>query len=325
MAIIKIEYWNTCDFADILYQTDWKQRLYIDTEISRPEYPIEIETNKDGEGNDIPEFQRWQKRYKFKLVMPEFLTDALTLATLHDNIYITDKFGESAKVIVGSFLVSVNWVKDCYAECEIQFDVDYFVKSTCCNNLILADCYATTVDPVIDIISDADIIFTDPLKVGVQDGDRYIVTNSELTGNVGQIYFYSYKKRGEWVNSEAPAETLVLNLTYGEYYYFDGVSWQLWLKPTDVSCADGVITIKGFSLPNTFVKLYYKCATDDDFVLFAQILKASEFASDGFVLNLQQAGIDPCTCTKITYYLESYSHGCKYGTTKKVVAFTCGC
>ena len=61
MAIIKIEYWNTCDFADILYQTNWKQRLYIDTEISRPEYPIEIETNKDGEGNDIPEFQRWQK------------------------------------------------------------------------------------------------------------------------------------------------------------------------------------------------------------------------------------------------------------------------
>ena len=57
------------------------------------------------------------------------------------------------------------------------------------------------------------LFFTNPLKVGVQDGDRYIVTNSELTGNVGQIYFYAYK-RGEWVNSEAPAETLVLNLIW---------------------------------------------------------------------------------------------------------------
>lgn len=321
MAIIKIEYWNTCDFADILYQTNWKQRLYIDTEISRPEYPVEIETNKDGEGNDIPEFQRWQKRYKFKLVMPEFLTDALTLATLHDNIFITDKFGESAKVIVGSFLVSVNWIKDCYAECEIQFDVDYFIKGTCCDNIELGECYDATVDPIIDIITDADIIYTNPLEVGVQDGDRYIVTNSELTGNVGQIYYYSYEL-GEWVNSEVPAETLVLNLTDSEYYYFDGEEWHLWLESTNVSCRDGIITIKGFSLPNTFVKLYYKCVVGD-FILFEQILTASEFAGDGFVLNLEQ--LELCDCPIVTYYLESYSHGCKYATTYEKMTLTCEC
>jgi len=329
MAIIKIEFWNSCDFAGILYQTDWKQRLWVDTEISRPEYPIEIDTNKDTEGNEIPEFQRWQKRYKFKIAVTEPLADALTLATLCDNIYITDKYGDIAKVMPGSWQVKINWKNDCIAEAEIQFDVDYVSKTNCCKNYDIS-CFTDNVEPVIQVITDSDPIYLDPVNQGIENGDRYIVTNSHYLG--GQIYYYSYEL-GEWVSTNSPAGSIALNLDDGCNYYYDGENW--YKAPSirhaicekQVNNLTGTYIIKGFSYPNTFVKLYYKCFEDTEYKEWGEILTDSEFFNNGFSISMEDMGIDPCECTLINFYISSYSHGCNYGQEERdaILAESCGC
>ena len=96
--MIKIEYWNSYDIADVRYEDGYKNRLWLDVDVKKPLYPIDRESYENGAGEEMNVFIRWSKQYSFEIYCLEPLVDALTLITLHDNVWITFDNGYSSKV-----------------------------------------------------------------------------------------------------------------------------------------------------------------------------------------------------------------------------------
>ncbi len=60
-AYLKIEYWNSVDYGYVLYQDGFKNRIYLDVELERPDYNVTIESDVNGDNQEIPKFRKWEK------------------------------------------------------------------------------------------------------------------------------------------------------------------------------------------------------------------------------------------------------------------------
>lgn len=90
--MIKIEYWHNEDFihpkGHIRYKYPFRNRVYIKSDIAKPEYPYEEKVIKR-EGFVFPIQQISYKLYKFEFLGPEYLFDAIRVIRMHDNIEIS--------------------------------------------------------------------------------------------------------------------------------------------------------------------------------------------------------------------------------------------
>ncbi len=127
----KIEWWDrqnaVFDAGIIVYErTGYKNRLYMDTEICRPEYQFD-EEGEDRDGYFFPEKQISEKTYRFTLLLPEFLCDVMRLARLSDYVEITDRYGRVYRC--DTFLMTVDWSGNAdVATVECEFETDTVVK-----------------------------------------------------------------------------------------------------------------------------------------------------------------------------------------------------
>jgi len=128
---ILLEYSNSHDFGDIAYHNSFINRVYLDADVSKPEYELLEEGIEDADGEFDPTFQKWAKKYSIVFYAQEFLVDALTLMTLHDQVYITLQNGESSQVL--DVDVSYKWDADieCWAEVTISFVTTYVIRKNC--------------------------------------------------------------------------------------------------------------------------------------------------------------------------------------------------
>lgn len=146
---LKLEYWDTDNIAykdgHIDYSDDFKNFLYIDTKIGKPEYPFEEEV-QERDGYLFVEKQISEKRYKFNFLATEALCDALRVVRMHDyiNIYL-----DGATYEVDSIVIEPKWQKQGnIAVVEVEFDCDTAVKKVG-KGMILPD-----PDPVVcDVVS----------------------------------------------------------------------------------------------------------------------------------------------------------------------------
>lgn len=133
---IKLEWWNSCNLGNILYTTGFKNKLFLDTEIGEPEYLNVEDGHDDGNGVFVKEFESLVKNYKFKVVVPEDIVDALQAMRLHDNINITFTNGLYSSS-VRNVKVNTTWMEDenqCLAIVEVLFEQnDQLIKSSCCD------------------------------------------------------------------------------------------------------------------------------------------------------------------------------------------------
>jgi len=150
---IIIEYSNSADFGNILYQNDFANKLYLDADVSKPEYELLEDGIENGDGEFIPTFQKWAKKYSIEFYAQEFLVDALTLMALHDQINVTLKNGESSNVT--DIEIAYKWDSniECWAEVTIKFSTSYITRTKCQENMV-----DWGTDPVfsVDDIYDAD-------------------------------------------------------------------------------------------------------------------------------------------------------------------------
>lgn len=138
MAIttIKLQWSNTCDLGSIYYNGSGFQNIvYFETEIGEPEYEYEVEEDYNSAGVLISTFQRLNKIYKFKVVVPEYVVDALMAMELHDTITLTIlNTGYTSNIT--NVKVDANWediTNECMATCTISFQQgDHIVKTACC-------------------------------------------------------------------------------------------------------------------------------------------------------------------------------------------------
>lgn len=128
---LKIEWWDVenlvFDSGIIVYQNiGFKNRVYLNTELGKPEYTFEEEgSNRDG--FFFPEKQVSEKTYKFNFLSSEYLLDAIRFIRMSDYKIITDKYGRVYSA--DTFLITPKWeTQGDLASVESEFQTNTAVK-----------------------------------------------------------------------------------------------------------------------------------------------------------------------------------------------------
>lgn len=127
---IRIEWYDTADLVydngRIVYELPaFKNRLYICSEIGKPEYVFE-EEGENRDGYFFPEKQISEKTYKFTFLAPEFLCDVMRIIRMSDKAFIRSK-GQIFET--DTFLMTPKWqTQGDIASVEIEFQCATVVK-----------------------------------------------------------------------------------------------------------------------------------------------------------------------------------------------------
>lgn len=131
--LMKIEWWDLenmiFDSGIIVYNNPlFKNKLFLCAEIGKPEYTFE----EDGENRDGYYFyskQLSEKTYKFTILAPEYLCDAIRLIRMSDYIQITDRYNQVYNC--DTFLITPEWQGNGnLASVDVEFETATVVKKT---------------------------------------------------------------------------------------------------------------------------------------------------------------------------------------------------
>lgn len=128
---LKVEWWDVEDFVTdagtILYHNDYKNFLYLQAEVAKPEYIFE-EEGEDRDGYFFPIKQISEKRYKFNFLASEYLCDVMRLIRLSDYVRITNN---GVTYWADSFLITPEWER----EGDVASVAAQFETNTVCKKL----------------------------------------------------------------------------------------------------------------------------------------------------------------------------------------------
>lgn len=130
-AYLKIEWYDIENFVfdagQIVYQNpEFRNVLYLCTELGKPEYPFEEEGEKR-DGYFFPEKQISEKTYRAMCLAPEYLCDVMRFIRMADYVIVTDKYGRSYDC--DTFLITPKWqTQGDLASVEIEFETATVVK-----------------------------------------------------------------------------------------------------------------------------------------------------------------------------------------------------
>jgi hypothetical protein len=135
--MILIEYYNTYDILGIHYEGSYKNKLWLDVVVKKPNYVIEREATENSLGESVTTFLKWSKQYSFDIYCLEPLADALTTITMHDNVWITFENGYQAQA--KEFLADVEWTD---IENVAKITVTFITQSHTVSGQLAAGCIA---------------------------------------------------------------------------------------------------------------------------------------------------------------------------------------
>lgn len=132
--MITLEFWNTCDLNDILYQMGFRQkRFYQNTVLSEPKHEYEEDGVKNGDKEFFPLHQTLRKRYHFDVVVPEYELDALTMLPMHEKVRLTDELG-NVSFIKDIEVTPEEW-RGRWCRVRIWFSTHSYSKTPKCRNM----------------------------------------------------------------------------------------------------------------------------------------------------------------------------------------------
>jgi hypothetical protein len=300
-----IEFWNSCDLGNYLYQAHFKQRFYFEQTVGLPEYLKEEEGTTDGKKRFIPSFQKIKKIYQIDFgLVPEYMVDALQVMQLHDTkwIYLTD--GGSGEM--QDIELTVEWERlGCYAQVKMKFSTEFINKTACCSDRSL--CLALDGDCIGVEVYYGNAKINDPEGQGVTNGSRYLFwnTNPAIGKYTGSVYTYinpAWVEKTEW-NVEG---SLIEDIPDDQKLYYDGVYW--WQVPLvnsyDASTDD--LVLYGFCIPDTLTHIIINV---DGVITTSDVYLSNVFNSDGITfINALHGGYSHVDIT-----IHCYTHSCDYG------------
>lgn len=127
---LKIEWWDVEDFVmdagTIVYtEPQFKNVLYLDSDLAKPEYPFE-EEGETRDGYFFPIKQISEKHYRFKFFASEYLLDVMRFIRMADYAQIT-YHGQNYKL--DTFLITPEWEDNGdVASVEAEFDTATVAK-----------------------------------------------------------------------------------------------------------------------------------------------------------------------------------------------------
>ena len=126
---LKIEYSDNAAIqytgGHIDYSDQYRNFLYVQSEIGKPDYNFEEEAQKR-DGYTFIEKQISEKKYKFEFLAPEFLCDALRIVRMHDFIKI---YYQGKTYDVENIIFEPKWKEQGdLAIMEVEFECDTIIK-----------------------------------------------------------------------------------------------------------------------------------------------------------------------------------------------------
>lgn len=126
---------SSCDLGDIVYEDDFEQTLWLETEVMEPTFPYVEKGQENGDGVFIPTWQRQDKTYNIRtLLIPQYIVDVLHRLKVHETITLTDLLGEVWTV--NQIDIEHEWFDNdkYYATATIIADLgEGIVKTGCCS------------------------------------------------------------------------------------------------------------------------------------------------------------------------------------------------
>lgn len=122
--MLKLQYWND---EPIVYKSghlryqDFRHVFYFNSQLGKPEYPFQ-EDVQERDGHIFPIQQISMKKYKFEILVPEFVLDALRLVRLHNFKQITHL---GINYQIEEFIMTPQWQETgdiAAVECEFMTD-----------------------------------------------------------------------------------------------------------------------------------------------------------------------------------------------------------
>ena len=127
---VKLEWYDeenfVMDAGTIIYNNPrFINRLYLNTEIGKPDYQFE-EEGEQRDGYFFPEKQLSEKTYRFTILAPEYLCDVMRFIRMADHIQITaDGYTYNAD----TFLITPKWqTQGDLASVEVEFESNTVAK-----------------------------------------------------------------------------------------------------------------------------------------------------------------------------------------------------
>lgn len=132
-----IDFSNTCDIGDIIYQDGLMQTAWLKSEPMEMAFPQEEQGANDGNGRFVRSYARQVKKYIVRTPqMPDYMVEVFNRMKLHDTVEITNLIGDTNDVY--NLEVDHEWLYDdkYYAQINLTFDHnEAFVIVGCCNNV----------------------------------------------------------------------------------------------------------------------------------------------------------------------------------------------
>lgn len=136
---VKLEWYSTCSISPYFYGDTvngvpyFRNVAYLDTYVQGDEPEILEETEEDGEGNEIPVFQRAIIRYRIPGAVANYLKTALVVMQMHDVIILTTPMGIHSGEISKVTTASATLDTGCLSTVDIIFEQDLaIIRRSCC-------------------------------------------------------------------------------------------------------------------------------------------------------------------------------------------------
>ena len=303
MNLLKIEYWNDHDLGDILYADGYKNRIFLDVEVEKPEYNTTLESDLNGDNVEITKFRKWEKVYKFECWMQEDLVDAFSLMQIHDNIEVTLQSGDVIQVAKHGLRVEPSWEEiGCLAKCIVSFTENYIVAGNCDENMD-QDCLCSDSGVIIGIRPVASLS-----SLGPNPGDYALGwTVEDIADKKYTAGLYQYGNGG-WISVADPDQySCYVNDEGGATWIWDGQFWQLFPGYIISLTKTGGfhVTVKAWLLPGTFGTIYYNAGIG--------WVDLGDYTADELT-----AGVDVQTVGAgvLPVKVAVWNHSCTYGDTE---------
>lgn len=129
-AFLQIRWWDAQDLimdgCRIVYSTGFKNTLWLNTQLGKPEYEFE-EEGEERDGYFYPEKMISEKKYKCTFLAPEYLCDVIRFIRLSDFVYVRDRYGHSYRC--DTFLCEPKWEEQGdLASVEMEFTCETVAK-----------------------------------------------------------------------------------------------------------------------------------------------------------------------------------------------------
>lgn len=126
---LKIEWWDVENFVmdagTIVYDGMFKNRLYLQSDLAKPEYPFE-EEGENRDGYFFPIKQISEKHYRFKFFASEYLLDVMRFIRMADYALV-EYHGQTYSL--DTFLITPEWENNGdVASVEAEFDTATVAK-----------------------------------------------------------------------------------------------------------------------------------------------------------------------------------------------------